>query len=165
MYNPIFRQEVSDPDLIKIGKININWAAADNFLGNCVNWAVPVNGNTARELLVYVIDTRKKLDILKKILKKKKFDEPIPQLITENIWVHSNWIEERNVVAHGYIIGGADNASLMSSKKQIKYDLKNLDRYLDHSSYACDVALRLNLAFTSSAAELAFSRSWKGRPT
>jgi hypothetical protein len=142
----LYHHGLSEEQFAKVGKIVLNWGAADNFVGYCLNFVFKISDPEDQIDLTLVLDMRKKVDLLVKSAGRKSVSEEKTLLIKELSSVCRLWAEDRNFLAHGLGVASADgDYSIMSGKKQKPYNIDNLDRDIERSAYVLNLAMRLNM--------------------
>lgn len=145
MVAPLWGFGLTPEQGLKIATILANWAMVDNEISHLLQRVSGITDDRDGADLVHVIDLRKKIEILNERRKQNRLAPQLNDLVSELIWVSSNYRSDRNMLAHGIMNVNNTHGTAYSSSKRRTLDLTLLDNVLDESHYATWVAHNLFL--------------------
>jgi hypothetical protein len=143
---PVVSHGLSTEQCELITNIILTRGAADDELGTALLFLYEIYDGPTADELVRVLDSKKKRELLKTVLKRQNPDHPAIAIVTKIARASEDWANDRNILAHGFGAVGDGGTIIVSSQPKPPLHVKELGSVLKRANWlylACSEIRRI----------------------
>jgi hypothetical protein len=132
---PAMQHGLKKDDCALFANIILTWGAAEDHIGSALLWTYQITDGEVADDLVNVLDGKKKRDLLKAALTRRDPNHPALPILKKIATAWSDWVDDRNALAHGFGVFGPSGVSIRSSKPKPPVPVERFQELLNKANW------------------------------